>query len=136
MKKLFVFTATVALVAAAPAAAKKPQAPEIRTTEYALADQPGAVLIGATVSRAESVTATVGTGAASHRLQLAPADPGGRTTLWTAQETQGVEACLPVRFVARNAGGTAVERDESCVFGVSDPNPPSFHIPFIGLGRR
>jgi hypothetical protein len=40
-----------------------------------------------------------------------------------------------VKFAARNAGGVAIERDESCVFAVSDPNPPSFTIPFIGLGR-
>ena len=136
--------ATLALVAAlgaaltaAPALAGKkksaPKPPEIRSTEYQLAEQPGVVQIGAAVSRAERVVAVVGAAGTSHRLNLTPSD-GNRTTLWTAEETKGLETCLPVKFVATNGGGTDIYREDSCVFGIPDPLPPTPALPFIGLG--
>jgi hypothetical protein len=123
------------VVAPAFAGKKKPKAkpPEVKSTEYALADQPGAVIVGATVARAERVVAVVGTGAASHRLELVPADQN-KTTLWTAQETKGLETCLPVKFVATGPGGADIYREDSCVFGLPDPLPPTPSLPFIGLG--
>ena len=128
--------ALCALVAVAPAGAKKKPKqtpPEIQSTEYAPADQPGAVVVGATVARAERVIAVIGTGAANHRLELVPAD-NNKTTLWTAQETKGLETCLPVKFVATSSEGTDIYREDSCVFGVSNPLPPTPTLPAIGLG--
>ena len=134
---LAMVAALVAGLAATPALAGKkkpePKPPEVQSTEYALAEQAGAVQIGATVARAEKVVAVVGAAGQSHRLNMTPSD-GSRTTLWTAQETKGVETCLPVKFVATNAGGTDIYREDSCVFGVPNPLPPTPTLPAIGLG--
>jgi hypothetical protein len=128
--------ALCALVLAAPAAAgkKKPKAPpRIQQTEYAAGEQPGEVMIGAIVSRAQRVSAVLGVGAAKHELKMNPAD-ASRTTLWTTAEAQGLESCLPVKFVAVSRRGVDIHREDSCVFGLSDPLPPSFSLPFLGLG--
>ena len=135
VRTIFVAALCAALFAVPAGAKKKPKQapPEIQSTEYAPAADPGAVVIGATVAHADRVIAVVGTAAANHRLELVPAD-GNKTTLWTAQETKGLETCLPVKFVATSSKGTDIYREDSCVFGLSNPLPPTPQLPAIGLG--
>jgi hypothetical protein len=125
--------ALVAAPAATAAKSQKPKSPpQIRSTTITLDDVLGNVEFGAEVTRASHVNATVGTGAIRKELTLVPTDEA-RTTLWTAVAAQGVETCLPVRIVARNAAGHDVHTEDVCVFGLTGP-PPSFTFPFIGLG--
>jgi hypothetical protein len=126
---LAIIAACCVLPATPALAAGAGKPPAIRSTSFSLGEAPGTVSVGAEVSRASEVIATVGTGGIRQRIELAPADPGRRTTLWSAEVLEGVQTCLPVSFVARNRAGNDVRSETTCAFGLVNPRAAVVLLP-------
>ena len=100
-------------------AAKRP--PIIETLTFTGGETPGTVLIEAWIADARSVTARVG----DQRVPMTAMERRRRTAGWTAEIGETTERCLPVKIKARNAAGTSARRQQVCVFGPAEPEPPS-----------